>query len=167
MLKNATNDEEKKYYLSMRASDIIATLYRQTMFAEYELLTHELVENGTPLSSDVLRKTYKDLLVKYFGPEMIFEDNSDIEGLRIPNFYSAFYVYKYATGISCAMALADKVVNGTEKDKENYFTFLKSGGSRYPIEALKVAGVDISTKEPIERALDKFKNIVDTLEKMM
>ena len=167
MLKNATNDEEKKYYLSMRASDIIATLYRQTMFAEYELLTHELVENGTPLSSDVLRKTYKDLLVKYFGPEMIFEDNSDMEGLRIPHFYSAFYVYKYATGISCAMALADKVVNGTEKDKENYFTFLKSGGSRYPIEALKVAGVDISTKEPIERALDKFKNIVDTLEKMM
>lgn len=164
LLEKATTREEKIYYLSMRAGDILATLHRQTMFAEYELKAHELVENGTPLSAEVLRNLYRNLLTQYFGPTMTFEENSDMEGLRIPHFYSAFYVYKYATGISAAMALADKVTNGGEKEREDYFKFLKSGGSRYPIEALKVAGVDMSTTEPIQKALDKFKEIVDELE---
>ncbi|MCR5614086.1 oligoendopeptidase F [Treponema sp.] len=167
LLKNAKSKEEKKYYLSMRAGDILATLHRQTMFAEYELKAHELVENGTPLSAEVLRKLYRGLLEQYFGPEMTFEENSDMEGLRIPHFYSAFYVYKYATGISAAMALADRVTNGGEAEREDYFKFLKSGGSRYPIESLKVAGVDMSKTEPIQKALDKFKDIVDELEKLV
>ena len=167
LLEKATTREEKIYYLSMRAGDILATLHRQTMFAEYELKAHELVENGTPLSAEVLRNLYRNLLTQYFGPTMSFEENSDMEGLRIPHFYSAFYVYKYATGISAAMALADKVTNGGEKEREDYFKFLKSGGSRYPIEALKVAGVDMSTTEPIQKALDKFKEIVDELENLV
>lgn len=167
LLEKATTKEEKIYYLSMRAGDILATLHRQTMFAEYELKAHELVENGTPLSAEVLRNLYRNLLTQYFGPTMTFEENSDMEGLRIPHFYSAFYVYKYATGISAAMALADKVTNGGEKEREDYFKFLKSGGSRYPIEALKVAGVDMSTTEPIQKALDKFKEIVDELENLV
>ena len=167
LLEKATTREEKIYYLSMRAGDILATLHRQTMFAEYELKAHELVENGTPLSAEVLRNLYRNLLTQYFGPTMTFEENSDMEGLRIPHFYSAFYVYKYATGISAAMALADKVTNGGEKEREDYFKFLKSGGSRYPIEALKVAGVDMSTTEPIQKALDKFKEIVDELENLV
>lgn len=167
LLKNAKTKEEKKYYLSMRAGDILATLHRQTMFAEYELKAHELVENGTPLSAEVLRKLYRELLEQYFGPEMTFERNSDMEGLRIPHFYSAFYVYKYATGISAAMALADRVTRGGEAEREDYFKFLKSGGSRYPIESLKVAGVDMSKTEPIQKALDKFKDIVDELEKLV
>ncbi len=167
LLEKATTKEEKIYYLSMRAGDILATLHRQTMFAEYELKAHELVENGTPLSAEVLRNLYRNLLTQYFGPTMTFEENSDMEGLRIPHFYSAFYVYKYATGISAAMALADKVTNGEEKEREDYFKFLKSGGSRYPIEALKVAGVDMSTTEPIQKALDKFKEIVDELENLV
>ncbi|MBQ0003349.1 MAG: oligoendopeptidase F [Treponema sp.] len=167
LLKNAKTKEEKIYYLSMRAGDILATLHRQTMFAEYELKAHELVESGTPLSAEVLRGIYKDLLTQYFGPAMTFEENSDMEGLRIPHFYSAFYVYKYATGISAAMALADRVTNGGDKEREDYFKFLKSGGSRYPIESLKVAGVDMSKTEPIQKALDKFKEIVDELEKLV
>lgn len=167
LLEKATTREEKIYYLSMRAGDILATLHRQTMFAEYELKAHELVENGTPLSAEVLRNLYRNLLTQYFGPTMTFEENSDMEGLRIPHFYSAFYVYKYATGISAAMALADKVTNGGEKEREDYFKFLKSGGSRYPIEALKVAGVDMSTTEPIQKALDKFKEIIDELENLV
>lgn len=167
LLEKATTREEKIYYLSMRAGDILATLHRQTMFAEYELKAHELVENGTPLSAEVLRNLYRNLLTQYFGSTMTFEENSDMEGLRIPHFYSAFYVYKYATGISAAMALADKVTNGGEKEREDYFKFLKSGGSRYPIEALKVAGVDMSTTEPIQKALDKFKEIVDELENLV
>jgi len=167
LLKNAEDEEMKKYLLAMRADDILATLYRQTMFAEFELKAHEMVENGTPLSAENLRKTYRELLELYFGPEMHFEDNSDMEGLRIPHFYSAFYVYKYATGISASMALAHKVVNGGEKEREDYFKFLKSGGSRYPIESLKVAGVDMATTEPVQAACDEFKKIVDQLKTLM
>lgn len=167
LLKNAKTDEEKKYYLSMRAGDILATLHRQTMFAEFELKAHELVESGTPLSAEVLRGIYRELLEQYFGDAMTFESNSDMEGLRIPHFYSAFYVYKYATGISAAMALADRVTNGGEAEREDYFKFLKSGGSRYPIEALKIAGVDMSKADPIQKALDRFKDIVDELEKLV
>ena len=164
LYKNAKDDDMKKYLLAMRADDILATLYRQTMFAEFELKAHELVEGGTPLTAELLRKIYRELLELYFGPEMTFEPNSDMEGLRIPHFYSAFYVYKYATGISAALALAKRVTGGGQAEREDYFKFLKSGGSRYPIEALKVAGVDMSKTEPVQAACDEFKKIVADLE---
>lgn len=167
LLKNAEDSAMKNYLLAMRASDILATLHRQTMFAEYELKCHELVEGGTPLSAPLLRKTYRDLLEQYFGPEMHFEDASDMEGLRIPHFYSAFYVYKYATGISAALALAERVCSGGKSERDDYFAFLKSGGSRYPIESLKVAGVDMESPAPIQSALDKFSQIVDELERQL
>ncbi|MCR4733995.1 MAG: oligoendopeptidase F [Treponema sp.] len=167
LLKTAESDEMKTYLLSMRADDILATLHRQTMFAEYELKCHEYVEQGTPLTVDLLRKTYRELLELYFGPEMHFEDNSDMEGLRIPHFYSAFYVYKYATGISASMALAKRVTTGGEKEREDYFKFLKSGGSRYPIESLRIAGVDMEKTEPIQAACDEFKSIVEELKRLL
>lgn len=166
LLKNAKSEDEKKYLLAMRADDILATLYRQTMFAEFELKTHEAVENGTPLTAELLRKIYRELLELYFGPEMHFEENSDMEGLRIPHFYSAFYVYKYATGISAALALAKRVTNGGETEREDYFKFLKSGGSRYPIESLRIAGVDMESTEPVQAACDTFKEIVEQLKKL-
>lgn len=166
LLKNSKTEDEKKYLLSMRADDILATLYRQTMFAEFELKAHEYVEKGTPLTAELLRKTYRELLELYFGPEMHFESNSDMEGLRIPHFYSAFYVYKYATGISAALALAKRVTTGGDKEREDYFAFLKSGGSRYPIESLKVAGVDMESTEPVQKACDTFREIVQQLKKM-
>ncbi len=167
LYKNAKDEEMKKYLLSMRADDILATLFRQTMFAEFELKAHEFVENGTPLTAELLRKTYRELLELYFGPEMTFEANSDMEGLRIPHFYSAFYVYKYATGISAALALAKRVTNGGEAEREDYFKFLKSGGSRYPIESLKIAGVDMAKTEPVQAACDEFKKIVADLNKLL
>ena len=167
LLKNAKDEEMKKYLLAMRADDILATLFRQTMFAEFELKAHEFVENGTPLTAELLRKTYRELLELYFGPEMNFEDNSDMEGLRIPHFYSAFYVYKYATGISAALALAHRVTTGGEKERNDYFEFLKSGGSRYPIESLKVAGVDMESVEPVQAACDIFKEIVEQLKEII
>ena len=164
-LLNNTDDENlKKYLICSRASDIIATLYRQTMFAEFEHKAHNLVENGTPLSADVLRKEYRNLLETYFGPEMIFEKTSDLEGLRIPHFYNAYYVYKYATGISASLALSNRVLKGGEKEKQDYFTFLRSGGSRYPIESLKVAGVDMTERKPIQDAIDTFANLVNQIE---
>ena len=167
LLKNAKDAEMKKYLLAMRADDILATLHRQTMFAEFELKAHEFVEKGTPLTVELLRKTYRELLELYFGPEMHFESNSDLEGLRIPHFYSAFYVYKYATGISAALALANRVLNGGEQEREDYFKFLKSGGSRYPIEALRVAGVDMESVEPVQAACDTFKRIVEELKELL
>lgn len=161
--EKANKKEMKAYLLSMRADDILATLHRQTMFAEFELKAHELVESGRPLSASVLRQTYRNLLEQYFGSELVFEEESDMEGLRIPHFYNAFYVYKYATGISAALALAKRVTQGGEKEREDYFKFLKSGGSRYPIESLKLAGVDMSTSEPVQAALDIFADLVKEL----
>ncbi|UTC64205.1 oligoendopeptidase F [Treponema sp. OMZ 788] len=167
MIKNTTDPKIKAYLLSVRASDILATLYRQTMFAEYEKITHALVESGTPLTVENLRSEYKKLLELYFGPEMVFEDVSDLEGMRIPHFYRAFYVYKYATGISASMALAERVCSGGDKEREDYFKFLKSGGSRYPIESLKLAGVDMASPAPVQAACDNFAKIVDELEKAL
>lgn len=164
LLKNAKDKEMRLYLLSMRASDILATLHRQTMFAEFELKCHQNVENGNPLSTDSIRKIYRELLELYFGPEMKFEKSSDMEGLRIPHFYNAFYVYKYSTGISAALALAKRVSEGGEMEREDYFKFLKSGGSRYPIESLRVAGVDMESPKPVQDALDVFKQIVESLE---
>jgi len=165
LLNNTKDENLKKYLICSRASDIIATLYRQTMFAEFEHKAHSLVENGTPLSADVLRKEYRNLLETYFGSEMIFEKTSDLEGLRIPHFYNAYYVYKYATGISASLALSNRVLKGGEKEKQDYFTFLRSGGSRYPIESLKVAGVDMTESKPIKDAIDTFANLVNQIEK--
>ena len=167
LLKTAKNEEMKKYLLAMRADDILATLFRQTMFAEFELKAHEFVESGKPLTAELLRKTYRELLELYFGPTMHFEENSDMEGLRIPHFYSTFYVYKYATGISASLALAKRVTKGGDKEREDYFKFLKSGGSRYPIESLRIAGVDMESVEPIQAACDTFKEIIEELKKMI
>lgn len=167
LLKNAKDDAMKKYLLSTRAADIMATLHRQTMFAEFELQAHEAVENGQPLSTDALRSMYRKLLEQYFGPEMHFEKSSDMEGLRIPHFYNAFYVYKYSTGISASLALAKRVTQGGNAEREDYFKFLKSGGSRYPIESLRLAGVDMESSAPVQAACDVFKDLIDQLEKLL
>jgi oligoendopeptidase F len=167
LAKNAESDEMRLYLVNKRADELLATLYRQTMFAEFEKIAHALEETGTPLTLDVLRAEYRKLLEKYFGPEMVFEAASDMEGLRIPHFYHAFYVYKYATGISASLALADRVAGGGKREQEDYFAFLKSGGSRFPIDSLKVAGVDMSTPEPVQAACRHFAHLVDELEKLL
>jgi oligoendopeptidase F len=165
--KNAGSDEMRLYLINKRADELLATLYRQTMFAEFESLTHRLEEAGTPLTVELLRSEYRKLLEKYFGSEMVLEEASDMEGLRIPHFYRAFYVYKYATGISASIALAQRVLSGGQKEREDYFAFLKSGGSRFPIESLKLAGVDMSAPEPVRAACRTFSGLVDELEKML
>ncbi len=164
LTETETDQTVKDYLIGTRAADIVATLYRQTMFAEYELRVHQLVESGTPLTADILRSEYRALLETYFGPDMVFEKTSDLEGLRIPHFYNAFYVYKYATGISAALALADRVLSGDQAEQNDYFAFLKSGGSRYPLESLKIAGVDMTSPEPILAAVRRFEQLVAAME---
>ncbi len=167
MYENEADSGLKKWILNKRIDDLLATLYRQTMFAEFEKRSHELYEAGKPLTLDSLRSEYRSLLEKYFGPAMVFEEQSDLEGLRIPHFYRAFYVYKYATGVSAAIALAKKVMEGGEKEREDYFSFLRSGGSRYPIEALRVAGVDMEGPQAVQAACDHFAELVNNLEKTL
>ncbi|MDR1251744.1 MAG: oligoendopeptidase F [Treponema sp.] len=165
--KTAESREMKLYLVNKRADDLLSTLYRQTMFAEFEKITHEIEEGGQPLTVELLRAEYRGLLSKYFGPEMVLEEASDLEGLRIPHFYRAFYVYKYATGISAALALAERVLSGGSGEREDYFAFLKSGGSRFPIESLKVAGVDMSSPGPVRAACEAFGRLVDELETLL
>ncbi|MDR0322529.1 MAG: oligoendopeptidase F [Treponema sp.] len=167
LLKQYDNKEMRLYLVNKHADELLATLYRQTMFAEFEKTAHEFEANGVPLTVELLRSEYRKLLEKYFGSEMVLEEASDLEGLRIPHFYSAFYVYKYATGVSAAIALADRVVEGGKKEREDYFAFLKSGGSRFPIEALKVAGVDMSRPDPVNAACDVFGRLVEELSTLM
>jgi len=166
LYNRAENESMKAYLLSKQIDDIIATIFRQTMFAEFEHKTHLMAENGVPLTADTLRTEYKKLLTDYFGPETVFEEVSDLEGLRIPHFYRAFYVYKYATGLSAAIALSERVLNGGEKEKKDYLSFLKSGGSKYPLESLKLAGVDMETGEAVKAALSRFKALLESLEKI-
>ncbi|MDR0663371.1 MAG: oligoendopeptidase F, partial [Spirochaetaceae bacterium] len=163
----ADTKELKLYIVNKRADDILATQYRQTMFAEYEKRTHDLEEGGTPLTADVLRSEYRALLEKYFGPEMVLEAESGLEGLRIPHFYNAFYVYKYSTGISASLALAERVLCGGEAERNDYFAFLKSGGSRFPIDSLKLAGVDMSESAPVKAACTVFEKLIDELEALL
>ena len=165
LLAHTEKEDEKLYLLCTRASDILATLFRQTMFAEFELKVHEAVEKGTPLTADYCRAVYRKLLEDYFGPDMVFEPESDLECLRIPHFYSAFYVYKYATGISASLSLAQRVTKGGKAELDDYFKFLKSGGSLYPVETLRLAGVDMEKTEPIETAVGIFAGLLDEIEK--
>lgn len=166
LIKNAKSKEELAYLISKKLDDIVATFFRQTMFAEYELLLHEAQEKGEPLTIDYMRKVYRNLLETYFGEKVEFESVSDLEGMRIPHFYNAFYVYKYATGIAASIALSRRVLNGGEKEKNDYLMFLKSGGSRYPIEALKVAGVDMSKSDAVKAAVDYFSSLLDKFEEL-
>lgn len=162
---NAESEEMRTYIIAKQIDDMIATLFRQTMFAEFELLCHTQQEQGQILTVTTLRKTYRNLLEAYFGPEMVFEENSDLEGLRIPHFYNAYYVYKYATGISAAIALSQRVLNGGWRELDDYLGFLKSGGSKFPIQSLKSAGVDMSTQAPVEAAMKKFEALLSQFEK--
>ncbi len=167
LLETSSSDKEKAYILGKQIDDVLATLFRQTMFAEYEHKMHELAEMGQPITIDIMRGEYKKLLELYFGDNVILLKNSDLEGLRIPHFYSSYYVYKYATGISAAIALSNKVLNGTQKDLDEYMSFLKSGGSKFPIDTLKMAGVDMASKQPVENAIKYFENILNEFENII
>ena len=158
---------DMRIYLICREIDNFrGTLYRQTMFAEFEHQVYKAAEGNEPLTLDSFKKIYKELLELYFGPEVVLDDCLPLECFRIPHFYFSFYVYKYATGISAAYALADRVHSGGEAALNDYLLFLKSGGSKYPIDLLKSAGVDMLSPEPVRTALAKFSNLVDELEQL-
>ncbi len=164
LLAQVKKPEEKAFLINQKIDDIRATLLRQTMFAEFELKLHEWAQQGVPFTPTLLKNEYRKLNIEYFGPDICIDAEVDIEWARIPHFYYNFYVYQYATGISAAHALADLVVSGKEGAKERYLQFLSSGSSRYPIDTLNIAGVDMRTSEPVEAAMHRFNDLVTQLE---
>lgn len=169
MLKNSKNKDEKLAIINHILDLYKATLYRQTMFAEFEKETHKLREKGEVLTSELLSNTYYNLVKKYFGPNVLCDDLIKYEWARIPHFYYNFYVYKYATGISAASYIVDGILNNKEGALENYINFLKTGGSMYPLDELKIAGVNLNSKSVIlsaiktfEKYLKEFKDIYNS-----
>lgn len=167
LLKNTNDKKEKAYLINHFLEKFKGTLYRQTMFAEFEMITHRMVEEGQSLTADTLCKIYHDLNVAYFGDGIVIDPEIDMEWARIPHFYNAFYVYQYATGYSAAIALSRRIQKEGEAAVKDYIRFLSGGSSNYPIELLKMAGVDMNTKEPVNQALSLFAELLDQMEELM
>lgn len=167
LLKNTESAEMKKYLINFYIDEFKSTLFRQTMFAEFEKIAHEIVENGGSLTSEILNTEYDKLNTEYYGPAVEHDDFIKYEWSRIPHFYRAYYVYQYATGYSAANAIANRILNGGTAERDEYLQFLTSGESDYPIELLKIAGVDMSTEEPVLSALSTFEKLVNELDEMI
>jgi oligoendopeptidase F len=159
------NPRMKAYILNREIDNIRATLFRQTMFAEFETINHTIVEANRPLTLEVMSEEYRKLLAIYFKDALTLDPELTFECLRIPHFYAGFYVYKYATGVSAAIALADKVIRGGNSARQAYLNFLKLGGSKFPLDELAEAGVDMRTPEPVKRAIEHFNTLVAQLMK--
>ncbi len=167
LLQQAKDPKERAYLINREIDDIRGTLIRQTMFAEFEKITHQMAEQGQALTLEAFCRVYHELLEAYFGPDVVLDAELDLECFRIPHFYHAFYVYKYATGMSAAIALSRRVLSGGEAEREAYLNFLKGGCSKDPLDLLRDAGVDMETPEPVNTALDYFAQLVDELEELL
>ena len=165
LLETTSDPRMRAYLINRQIDDIRGTVYRQTMFAEFEKIIHQMEERGEALTLDTFQEIYQGLLDAYFGPGFALDPELQLECLRIPHFYSAFYVYKYATGISAAVSLSQQVLSTGNAGP--YLDFLKSGGSRFPLPTLAAAGVDMSTPEPIEKTLALFARRVEELETLL
>lgn len=163
-IENEKDENKKLYLINQELEQIRTTVFRQLMFAEFELITHDKLNEGTSLTAADYNKIWHDLNVKYFGPDMVVDEEIDIEWSRIPHFYSDYYVYQYATGYAAASAFANSILSGKEGSIEKYKGFLKRGGSLHPIDILKEAGVDMTTKEPLEATIKRFNELLDMLE---
>jgi len=166
MLDKSTDPKEKMYLLTYYADQFRTTVFRQTMFAEFEKIIHEKAENGEALTHQDLSKIYYDLNVLYHGKAMAVDQDIEMEWARIPHFYNSFYVFKYATGFSAATSFAKQILDEGEPAVERYLGFLKSGGSDYSIEILKRAGVDMSSPEPIRQAMSVFESLIEQMEQL-
>lgn len=167
LLERLKSDEERLFLITEKLEDLRGTLFRQTMFAEFELFVHTAVENHTPLTPQMLKEQYAELNRAYFGPGVVIDEEIQSEWSRIPHFYYNFYVYQYATGISAAIALADRVKKMGEPARKAYLTFLSGGCSRFPIDLLQTAGVDMKSPAPVEQAIGKFQALVRELRRLV
>jgi len=167
LLAKATDKKERAYLINHYLDQFKGTIYRQTMFAEFELNIGRMVAEGKSLTADVLCAEYKRLNEMYYGPDMVVDDNIAVEWARIPHFYYNYYVFQYATGYSAAIALSRKVLDGGEKELNDYLGFLSGGCSKTPIDLLKGAGVDMTSPAPVNQALELFGKLLDEMEALM
>jgi oligoendopeptidase F len=167
LLARATNDKERAFLINREIDGIRGTIIRQTMFAAFERITHALVESGEPLTVERTKAEYRKLLEQYFGPDFTLDNELSLECFRIPHFYRAFYVYKYATGLSAAIALADRVTGGGKQELNDYLSFLKGGCSKWPLDLLRDAGVDMEKPDAVNAALKRFDELVEQLDKLL
>ncbi|HSV12830.1 MAG TPA: oligoendopeptidase F [Tepidisphaeraceae bacterium] len=167
LMDKAKDERERAYLINRQIDGIRGTIIRQTMFAEFERITHALVEADEPLTVDTLKREYRKLLDLYFGPDFVIDSELELECLRIPHFYRAFYVYKYATGLSAAIALAERVTNGGKRELNDYLTFLKGGSSKWPLDLLRDAGVDMEQPAAVDSALGYFERLVGELDGLL
>jgi len=167
LLSQKITPEQRLYLINEKVEDIRTTLFRQTMFAEFELMIHQQVEQGIPLTPGLLKELYLQLNGDYFGPDLILDPLLALEWSRIPHFYYNFYVYQYATGISAALALAEPVLHEDKHAVTAYLNFLQGGGHLFPVDLLKLAGIDMTSPAPIEAALKKFDSLVTELEQLL
>ncbi len=167
LLKQTSDPKMRAYIINRQIDDIRGTLFRQTMFAEFEKIVHSLEESGDALTLDVFKSEYHKLLAAYFAQNFVLDPQLDFECLCIPHFYNAFYVFKYATGISAAVALSERVLAGESGSVDAYLSFLRSGGSKFPLETLKAAGVDMTTPAPVESTLRLFERRLGELESLL
>lgn len=161
LLKSCTDASEKKYLMNHYFEQFKGTLFRQTMFAEFEMITHKMAEDGEVLSTQALCDVYRKLNEEYFGEDMVIDDEIALEWSRIPHFYTPFYVYQYATGYSAAIAIASKIFKGDEKTLKGYKQFLSGGCSMHPIDLLKLCGIDMESPQVIQEALDVFGKLLE------
>ena len=167
LMRHAVDDRERAYLINNELDGIRGTIIRQTMFAEFEKRTHEMAEAGEPLTVKSLRATYRELLTAYFGPEFQIDSVLELECFRIPHFYRAFYVYKYATGLSAAVALSRRVLEGGPKELADYLGFLSGGCSKDPLDLLTGAGVDMTSPAPIQTTLKRFATLTTELDSLI
>ncbi len=166
LLKKSTDPKEKMYLLTYYADQFRTTVFRQTMFAEFEKIIHQRAEDGESLTPQDLSKIYYDLNVKYYGEDMVVDKDIEMEWARIPHFYNSFYVYKYATGFSAATSFSKQILEEGKPAVDRYLGFLKSGGSDYSINILAKAGVDMSSPEPIREAMSVFESVIEQMEEL-
>ena len=166
LLKHSRSDEEKKYLYGHYLEQFNGTLFRQTMFAEFEMITHRMAQDGEVLNAESLCGTYKKLNEKYFGKDMVIDEEIAYEWARIPHFYTPFYVYQYATGFSAAVAIATKIINGDKEVLHGYREFLKGGSSMHPIELLSLCKIDMSKPDVIQDALNVFGSLIEDFKKI-
>ncbi|MEY8416390.1 oligoendopeptidase F [Tissierella praeacuta] len=167
MLKNVKDKNERLYLLNHYLESFRTTVFRQTMFAEFEKTINEYLESGGAITADYLCETYKDINKLYYGPNMVVDDEIGMEWARIPHFYYNYYVFQYATGYSAAVALSEKILKEGKPAVDRYINFLKSGSSDYPLNVLKTAGVDMTTEEPVSNAMKLFSKLVDEMDKLI
>jgi oligoendopeptidase F len=167
LLETTTNKDDKLDLLINYIEKIEGTFYTQVFFSEFELALHENVEAGGAFSADYMRKTYRDLYQKYWGPDVYVDSLNDMGGVRIPHFYRNYYVFQYATSFAASQMLAQRITNKEPGAVDDVIRFLSIGSSQYPIDILKDVGVDMTTSEPIDRTLKLFSELVDEVEKLL